>query len=111
MKKILLLLIVLLILSGCSEQKNQVCFKKQCFNVEIADTEEEQLQGLMFRNSLTQDEGMLFILEKEDPLIYILDEKGNPISAGYDRIESISNSYIITSNQCTRNRALLISCF
>ncbi|MEJ5165623.1 MAG: DUF192 domain-containing protein [Thermoanaerobaculia bacterium] len=34
--------------------------------VEIAKTEEERALGLMFRHSLPEDRGMLFIFEKED---------------------------------------------
>lgn len=42
-----------------------VCFSKKCFNVEIADTPEERARGLMSRESLNQDNGMLFIFEAE----------------------------------------------
>lgn len=34
--------------------------------VEIAKTEEERVLGLMFRHSIPEDRGMLFIFEKED---------------------------------------------
>lgn len=33
--------------------------------MEVADTESSRLRGLMFRQSLDQDSGMLFIFEKE----------------------------------------------
>lgn len=58
-------------------QKNisKVCFReptlneqsesKGCFQVEIADTILEQQKGLMFRESLDRDGGMLFVFEKE----------------------------------------------
>jgi len=45
---------------------NKVCFENECFYVEIADTEEERSQGLMFRENLEKNRGMLFIFEKED---------------------------------------------
>ncbi|MFO7966557.1 MAG: DUF192 domain-containing protein [Archaeoglobaceae archaeon] len=45
---------------------DRVCFKEHCFNVELAVTEEEQQKGLMFRESLGPDEGMLFVFEKEE---------------------------------------------
>ncbi len=35
------------------------------FNVEIARTDEERARGLMFRKSLPEDRGMLFIFENE----------------------------------------------
>jgi len=33
---------------------------------EIADTDEKRLRGLMFRESLPESEGMLFVFDKED---------------------------------------------
>jgi uncharacterized membrane protein (UPF0127 family) len=37
------------------------------FSVEIADTSEKQALGLMFRDSMPADEGMLFIFPNEAP--------------------------------------------
>ncbi|MCQ9204971.1 MAG: DUF192 domain-containing protein [Omnitrophica bacterium] len=52
---------------GCSSsQEPKVCFKDKCFTIEIADTPEERAKGLMFRKSLAQDRGLLFIFEIED---------------------------------------------
>ena len=39
----------------------------QTFRVEVADTEEEQAQGLADRDSLAQDSGMLFVFETGEP--------------------------------------------
>jgi len=39
----------------------QVCFDEVCVAVEIADSEEERSQGLMFRSQLPEGRGMLFI--------------------------------------------------
>lgn len=36
------------------------------FKVEIADDPMERSQGLMYRNSMSEDQGMLFIFEKSD---------------------------------------------
>ncbi len=44
---------------------SQVCFKKGCFYVELAKTAEERSRGLMFRESLELNKGMLFMFEKE----------------------------------------------
>lgn len=44
---------------------NNVCFKERCFIVEIADSDEERQKGLMFRESLAQDNGMFFVFEEE----------------------------------------------
>lgn len=49
------------------ENKNisQVCFKNKCFNVEIADSLEEREKGLMNREYLDLDSGMLFLFDKK----------------------------------------------
>lgn len=38
------------------------------FHVELALTEEEQARGLMFRSSMKEDEGMLFLWDQEMPI-------------------------------------------
>ena len=48
------------------------------FNVEIADTDEEQAHGLMYRENLPADQGMLF--EFEEPKIATIWMKNTPIS-------------------------------
>jgi len=47
-------------------EKNKACFNKHCFKVEIADTPQLRLQGLMDRDQLPEDQGMLFIFDKEE---------------------------------------------
>lgn len=42
-----------------------ICFQQHCFSVEIADTPEAMARGLMFRDHLPDDHGMLFVF-KED---------------------------------------------
>ena len=42
---------------------SKACFNERCFDVEIADTPEARAQGLMNRESLDQNSGMLFIFE------------------------------------------------
>jgi len=43
----------------------EVIFEDHRFQVEVADTPEERAEGLMFRESLNEDEGMLFVYEEE----------------------------------------------
>lgn len=40
------------------------------YTVEVADTEEARARGLMFRDAMAADAGMLFIHEREEPLAY-----------------------------------------
>lgn len=46
--------------------KNKVCFDKNCFKVEIASSQEELAKGLMFRESLNKNSGMLFVFPEEE---------------------------------------------
>ncbi len=61
------LVCLLMVFSACSEspspEESQVCFNQHCFRVELAATPEERARGLMYRESLSQDRGMLFIFE------------------------------------------------
>lgn len=45
---------------------SKVCFNEKCFNVEIVNTPEARAQGLMEREYLNPDNGMLFIFDTED---------------------------------------------
>lgn len=65
---IVILIILIFLLGGKSQKYFEVCFnnKETCFKTEIADTEEKRQKGLMFRNSLKENEAMLFIFQKED---------------------------------------------
>ncbi|MBU1102602.1 DUF192 domain-containing protein [Patescibacteria group bacterium] len=45
--------------------QNQVCFKNNCFSVELAKTQAQRAKGLMFQTSLPPEQGMLFVFETE----------------------------------------------
>jgi hypothetical protein len=67
-KKIIFLVVILFSLLGIFFvwQNNfckKVCFNNNCFLVELAQTQKEISRGLMFRDSLAQNRGMLFIFE------------------------------------------------
>jgi len=51
---------------GLKPIPTQVCIKENCFDVEIADTAKEREIGLMNREHLAKNSGMLFVFEKED---------------------------------------------
>jgi uncharacterized protein len=61
----------LLFLTACSVHQayaqplKQVCIKGACVTAETADNEVQRMQGLMYRDSLAPDRGMLFVFEKE----------------------------------------------
>jgi len=56
-----ILIITALICSSCMAGGPYVQLKGQRFSVELAETQEKQVLGLMFRDSMPQDHGMLFI--------------------------------------------------
>ena len=65
------LLGVLLALSGCASAGNPwVELAGKRYSVEIADDDAERARGLMFRDVLPIDRGMLFIHEREEPQAY-----------------------------------------
>jgi len=57
-------IIFLSTISCFADEQNRVCFKDKCFNVELAITSDELYQGLMFRDRLGCDKGMLFIFKE-----------------------------------------------
>lgn len=62
-----LLLVIILLLVGCHQTDvPKVCFEQGCFLVEVADEDAERMQGLMYREELAEQRGMLFIFEKPE---------------------------------------------
>lgn len=58
-------LIFLIFISGCKPKNiRRVCIKGYCVKAEVVDNEAGRESGLMFRDRLRQDQGMLFIFEK-----------------------------------------------
>lgn len=45
--------------------QTEIYFEDHGFSVEIADTSEERARGLMFRENLSENSGMLFVYEEE----------------------------------------------
>ena len=60
---------IILIFVGISliynQENPQVCFEKNCFSVELAETNEEKTKGLMFVENLDDNRGMLFVYDEE----------------------------------------------
>ena len=44
----------------------RVCIKDICIEAEVADSPEKQMQGLMFRKNLPDNQGMLFVFNVPD---------------------------------------------
>ncbi|MCX6824894.1 MAG: DUF192 domain-containing protein [candidate division SR1 bacterium] len=77
----------------------QVCVVKKCFAVELARTQAEQEKGLMYRPSMSENSGMLFMLPKSD--IYNFWMKNTRIPLDMIRIdEQLRVVRIITAPAC-----------
>lgn len=62
MKKYLpLLSLLILSLSGCHQNQHKVTINDIEFYVELADDDNERAMGLMYREQMADEEGMLFI--------------------------------------------------
>ncbi len=68
---VLVIFLFLVFLLGCLSASPyssipKVCFGERCVIVEVASTSEERAQGLMYRQALSGNAGVLFVFEKED---------------------------------------------
>ena len=67
----LLALPLLLLLSACASARTPwVEVGGERFKVEVADDDAERARGLMFRDAMAPDHGMLFIHDRQEPLAY-----------------------------------------
>ena len=63
--RIFFMAIAVLVCSSCIANDPYVVLKGQRFTVELAETEDKQALGLMFRDSMADDHGMLFLFPVE----------------------------------------------
>lgn len=68
---------------GCAASSNWVEVKGQRFGVEIADDDAERERGLMFRDALAADRGMLFVFTREEPLSFWMKNTRIPLDILY----------------------------
>ncbi len=66
-RNILFALCALLVLSACRADEPWVEVQGKRFYVEIAADDESRAMGLMFRDTLAEDRGMLFLFRREQP--------------------------------------------
>lgn len=79
-----LLLLCAGILSGCAAAgQSWVELDGKRFTVELATTEEARARGLMFRDTMAADHGMLFIHEQEGPQAYWMKNTRIPLDILY----------------------------
>ncbi len=73
-----------LFMTGCSNAKDHwVELEGRRFQVEIADDDAERARGLMFRESMGKQRGMLFIHDNQQPLAYWMKNTNIPLDILY----------------------------
>ena len=64
------MIFLVIFLSNCAAKSNQILIdngkQKIKVNVEIADDNNRRMHGLMFREKLNENDGMLFVFDNED---------------------------------------------
>ena len=75
--------LVVCMANGCAASSSWVEVKGQRFVVEVADDDSERARGLMFRDSLAPDRGMLFVFEREEPLAFWMKNTRIPLDILY----------------------------
>lgn len=81
MKRIIILCFTFVfLLNACSSEGPFVLIEDKKIDIEIATTDEERVKGLMFRENLCQNCGMLFVFEEEKPLSFWMKNTLIPLS-------------------------------
>ncbi len=78
-----------LLLACKDDQFITIRVKDVDIRVEVADTPEKKIQGLMFREFLPPDEGMLFVYEKEQKMAFWMKNTGIPLSIAFINKEGV----------------------
>ena len=86
---VLIVLILLPVLSACGAEERkldeqiEIGIGEETFSVEVARTEEERRKGLMHRSSLGENEGMLFVFQRDQHLSFWMKDTEIPLSLAY----------------------------
>lgn len=92
----IILLVLPLLIWGCSKQFNtsnnklyEININDKKAHVEIASTREERAKGLMYREELGKDNGMLFIFPQEQYLSFWMKNTKIPLSIAFINFNGI----------------------
>lgn len=84
MKRVLIGLVATLLLGACeTEDIFPLTIGAAELEVEVVDTPEARARGLMFRESLPEDRGMLFVFERSEPRAFYMRNTEIPLSIAY----------------------------
>ena len=81
--RLLLCVYMLIACTACASDGPSVELGGKTFGVEVADTTEKQGLGLMFRDSMPDDKGMLFIFPNEAPRSFWMKNTRIPLDIMY----------------------------
>jgi uncharacterized protein len=83
-----------LLLAGCPQDRDTVTLRGQDYVVELADNDAERARGLMFRESLEADRGMLFIFDDLAPRAFWMHNCKIALDILYfdDKLELVSHA-------------------
>jgi hypothetical protein len=120
LKTSVILLLLLTFLSGCKSQVGAgedlvtLTIGGKEIYVEVVETYEKRQQGLMFRDKLEEDHGMLFVFPDEAHLSFWMKDTKIPLSIAFIKadgwiaqIESMEPNSLKTHNSETRVRYAL----
>ena len=81
--RFLLSILMIAVCTACSAGGPSVELGGKRFSVEIADTREKQALGMMYRDRMEPDEGMLFIFQNEEPRSFWMKNTRIPLDILY----------------------------
>lgn len=102
--RILLCVLMLVACTACASGSPSVEIGGKSFSVEIADTQEKQVLGLMFRDTMPADEGMIFIFPNEAPRSFWMKNTRIPLDIMYFDKDLIMVSISANTPPCRVNR-------
>jgi len=79
----LLCVLILAACSACASGEPRVVLGGKTFSVEVAETSAEHELGLMFRDSMPADHGMIFIFQDESPRSFWMKNTRIPLDIMY----------------------------
>ena len=81
--RFLLYILMLTACSACASGEPSVVLGGKTFSVEIADTQGEHALGLMYRDSMPADHGMIFLFPNEAPRSFWMKNTRIPLDIMY----------------------------
>ena len=83
MRWLLILFVTLAATTACTHAAVTVTLREQTFKVEIADDNSERARGLMYRDQMAADAGMLFLFERQEAQAFWMKNTKIPLDILY----------------------------